>query len=790
MTAPAGGRDNSLEFGLSVVVIAGAAGWFGYRWLTAHTDVVDGSFPLPGPLLITVAAAAAVAALSAAVLWRGLQPATADERRPEQWALRFRPIAALLAVGAAVLAATAAALGWGVGVPLLPALGLASAAALTASAACWDRFARAGKRTTLRSTLIQALYTPLGYRLPEPDVVSSIDWQPRTTTPRTVTVRAQRSAARTLPPADDDEELPDPDATPQRGDTAGVIRSALRTHAGVATRVRCEPSGLVYTATLHEMPAGDETQTDLGRKVKSVFGTGASVRAGSVIKDGDTITRFVVNYGVGHKLTGEFRKRLCEQNLTELLGGAWRTDWDMTAGTVSFELKPVLPPIVYPTPVPEVASLDQAIGEYRQTRLDFGVDLDMNVQTWNPLVDPHTLVGGKTGAGKTVFLRALVKQASRRGWASVIVDFKGGSFSDLVDWPNVHIVSSDPYDSIATIHRMYALMEHRNAAGRWDQKVWEHNVPFLIIIDEFTQLTEVIRRVWNAMKPKGAPKDPPTITELGELARLCRTARMHLVVGMQRPDADFLNTEVRDNFGNKVSVGPISRIAADMIFENSYTGRYVPRIKGRGMATGTHSEPRETQFYFAPPADTTNPEEAKIVAAMRPSQRLIPRYVPELPADPAAATWSEIIDARWFPLEQRPDLDPSKVSRQLTRFRGDSRLGFDTGAIAAADAPSPIATSTAVPSAQPAVADPTPARPGFIDLDIDPDPDEAREFVTVAAGEICEGDIVTFDGSPGYVDEIEIGPDGTVTVIWENDEGDLAETQLPAHGSHKVLRAA
>ncbi|EUA65462.1 cell division FtsK/SpoIIIE domain protein [Mycobacterium xenopi 4042] len=76
---------------------------------------------------------------------------------------------------------------------------------------------------------------------------------------------------------------------------------------------------------------------------------------------------------------------------------------------------------------------------------------------------------------------------------------------------------------------------------------------------------------------------------------------------MQRPDHDLIDTESRDNFGNRVSVGPISRIAAEMLFDDSYTGRFVPRIKGRGMSTGIHQEPRETQYFFTRPPTAPSP---------------------------------------------------------------------------------------------------------------------------------------------------------------------------------------
>ena len=767
--------DSPINIALAALALAGGTGCLGYRWFTHHPTAI----PLPAPLVVVIAVAAIAATAAAFRVWRGLHPPPAEESRPERWALMFRPGAALAAICAPMFAIVAAAAGWAAHAPLLPAVGLATAAALAAGGFCWERFRLSQRRTALRRTLIQALYGPLGHRLPDSAVLPSVGWEKGTDKPQTATVRAQRSAARTLLAAEEDDSG-DVDAPVIRGDSTGIIRQAFRTHAGVAMKISAEPSGLVYTVTRQQATQTNDSYTELIRKVKAVFGTATSVPSDSIATSGETITGFVVQHNIGHKLTGEFRKRTTEQNLTELLGGGWRATWDMTASTVTFELKPTLPQIVYPTPVPEVASLDQAVSEYRQTRFDFGVDLDMNPQQWNPLDSPHSLVAGKTGAGKTVFLRTLCTQAARRGWAIVLVDFKGGSYSDLVDWPNVHIVSSDPYDSIATIHRMYALMNDRNARGRWDQKVWDNNVPYLIVIDEFTQLTEVIKRVWANAKPKGGPKDPPTITELGELARLCRTARMHLVVGMQRPDADFLSTEVRDNFGNKVSVGPISRIAADMLFENAYTGRYIPRIKGRGMATGTHQEPRETQFYYTPPADTTVPDEAKVIASLRPSHRLIPRYVPELPSDPASASWAAITEARWFPLADRPDLDPANVCRQITRWRGDSRLGFETDSYDSVMLPFVEDDDEDVDTADEDTEEQA-AGPEHVN-------DSGWAPMTLPACEIRVGDIVTFDGVAGYVEGVDVAVDGTVTVMWEDDAAQLSATRLSPADRQMVMR--
>lgn len=737
---------NPAEIALAVVALLGAGGWLGYRYITGHPDILAA---LHTTTALTLAISTTITLASTAHLWWATHPKTASDTQPDTWALRFPAGSAATATATAVFTTASAAIKCTLQAPLIPALGLAIAAAIATTAFLIDHYRLRARRAKTHSTLIQALYSPLGYPQPTPRVVPTTRWQPKSATPQELTIRALRP---TLIDAGSTHHSPlDLEATTgpaaRRPDATTTIRKALRAHCDAHYRVIPDPSGLRFTATYFVPEQLDEELADLTKKAREVFDSTASVTG--TLSDG-----FTVKHSIGKKLIGEFRRRAAEQALSELIGGNWRVKWKMQVSEAIFTPKPELDRIIYPTPVPAVRTIAEAVGQYRQTRFAYGVDLDLGIQEWDPLDSPHTLVGGKTGAGKTVYLRTLIMMAALRGWAVVLVDFKGGSFSDFVDWPNVHIISSDPFESIATIHRMYKLMDDRNARARWDQTQWEDNLPYLVIVDEAAQFKVVLNRLWNkGLKPKNGEKECPTLTEINEMARLSRTARVHLVMCMQRPDHDLIDTESRDNFGNRVSVGPISRIAAEMLFDDSYTGRFVPRIKGRGMSTGIHQDPRETQYFFTPPANSTKPEEAAVIERLRPPTTLVPRYVPELPADLSAANWNDIANARWFALSQRPDLDPTLVTRRITHFDGDSRFGFDLDS------------------------------PEFGPTDL--------HDVVVAADELAPKDIVSFDGRLGEVDGVDIGQDGTVTVMWQDEEdGRLCLSTLNASNRLTVQRSS
>ncbi|MEM6107612.1 FtsK/SpoIIIE domain-containing protein [Mycobacterium sp. 050272] len=744
-------EENPAAVLLGILVIVGGAGYLGYRYLRKNTDLAAS---VDIPTAAAVIGATLIALVTAGIVWHGARPGEPSAAEPEKWTLALPVGPATIGTASAAFAVTTGAARWLLAMPFVTAIGIALAAGIATAGLTIEPYRLRCARLQLRGTLIQALYAPLGHKQPSLQVVPQAKWDAKAAAPQTITIRAGRPMTATLPSNDDRLELDDAigtttTTTARRLDPATTIRRALRTHCDAHYRVSADPSALVFTATQFVPEQMDEELADLTRKARDIFESSATVTG--TLADG-----FTIKHAIAKKLMGDFRKRVAEQNLTELVGGTWRVKWDMPASTVTFTPKPVLPFPLFTKPIPAVRTIEEAIGQYRQTRFAYGVDLDLGIQEWDPLDSPHTLVSGKTGAGKTVYLRGLIMMAALRGWAVVLVDFKGGSYSDFVGWPNVHIISSDPFESIATIHRMYMLMEDRNARARWDQSQWEHNLPYLIVVDEAAQFKVVLERLWANLKPKNGAKECPTLTELGELARLARTARMHLVVGMQRPDHTLIDTEARDNFGNRVSVGPISRIAAEMLWDDSYVGRYIPRIKGRGMSTGTHQDPRETQYYFTPAANSTVPEEAAVIEQLRPPVTLVPRYVPELPLMLDGISWNEIADAPWFALSERPDLDPTNFFRKVTSFDGDSRLGFDVAEI--------------IREAE----------------------NEGMEELMLAPRDLQPKDVVSFDdGHVGEVDGIDVADDGVVTVMWQDDnDGRLCVSSLSPTSRLAVQRSS
>ena len=107
---------------------------------------------------------------------------------------------------------------------------------------------------------------------------------------------------------------------------------------------------------------------------------------------------------------------------------------------------------------------------------------------------------------------------------------------------------------------------------------------------------------YAAHKVKNMPSKSEVDSWIGSLARLARKALIHMVVGLQRPDASLMNGETRENFGGRMSLGQMGRDASIMMWENASIGCAVPGAKGRALAM-MHGEPTMIQSILAPNPD-------------------------------------------------------------------------------------------------------------------------------------------------------------------------------------------
>lgn len=159
------------------------------------------------------------------------------------------------------------------------------------------------------------------------------------------------------------------------------------------------------------------------------------------------------------------------------------------------------------------------------------------------LGQPHLLIAGATGSGKSVLVRGLLQEMLLHSPALaqlVLIDPKRVELSPFRDLPHVLRYASEPQEMLSALSGTMNLCEDRyrvlQAKGR---RSWEGAAIYLVI-DELADL----------MTTQGKTVAPL----LQRLAQVGRAAGIHLLVCTQCPISAVIPTPIKVNFDARVGL--------------------------------------------------------------------------------------------------------------------------------------------------------------------------------------------------------------------------------------------
>ncbi|GAB4590090.1 FtsK/SpoIIIE domain-containing protein [Nocardia sp. IFM 10818] len=424
------------------------------------------------------------------------------------------------------------------------------------------------------------------------------------------------------------------------------------------------------------------------RLVLRILGPTATV-TGTDLDPAGAVIRLTARHDDGARFAPSGYRARVERTVSAVLPGRWRARWDLESDEVVFEQRPAFPTVIWHDTVPDPGT------DYEDVAIAFARDEDGRALRWRPVIDPHMILIGATGTGKTAAVHTVVTAAALLDWMVWVVDGKGTEFLGFRDWPNIQVVASRTEHQAAVIHRAWQEMELRYQAIE-DGADEADFVPLLVVVDEFADFKANLEAWYSLIRVKGDPSQPRTLLEIASLVRKGRSARIHLLVSTQRPDADFFGGrgrgDTRDSLRMRVSLGPLSPQGAIMLWNNPATGTSIPRgLRGRATAVTESGEVVEVQCFYTPDprrTPTTSPGHA-VLQRLRPAHPVHDRLVlldpdnetataePGTDAAPqprqraAVSTFRKTVEARWGRAADYPDHDPVRRREQLAAARAD-----------------------------------------------------------------------------------------------------------------------
>ena len=204
--------------------------------------------------------------------------------------------------------------------------------------------------------------------------------------------------------------------------------------------------------------------------------------------------------------------------------------------------------------------------------------------TVNLAATPHILLGGSTGSGKSVLLKLLVMESIKKGAVVYVADFKGG-----VDYPAVwheHCRFCFTLEELVPLlDEPLAILEERkrlfkNAGcanlGEYNATTDENLPRYIFACDE---VAEVLDKTGLSKEQK--EQAAQVESRLATIARQGRAFGIHLILATQRPDANILAGQIKNNIDCRIC-GRADNVLSQIILDSTDAADRIPKTsRGR-----------------------------------------------------------------------------------------------------------------------------------------------------------------------------------------------------------------
>jgi DNA segregation ATPase FtsK/SpoIIIE, S-DNA-T family len=207
--------------------------------------------------------------------------------------------------------------------------------------------------------------------------------------------------------------------------------------------------------------------------------------------------------------------------------------------------------------------------------------------------NPHLLIGGATGSGKSSLLHTIISNLLLRTNADLhVIDTKAIEFSQYARLTSRCKVIDNFGDYKTLLEYLVFLMEKRYAFikqhGDFNLADNKHFKPVVLVIDEFADLSM-------------QDTDHVAYNLLCRLVQKCRASGIYCVLATQRPSVDVITGLIKANFPARIACRVASKTDSRIILDSN--GAESLTHIGNAIINNYKYEMEKFQVSYSPPKD-------------------------------------------------------------------------------------------------------------------------------------------------------------------------------------------
>ena len=211
---------------------------------------------------------------------------------------------------------------------------------------------------------------------------------------------------------------------------------------------------------------------------------------------------------------------------------------------------------------------------------------------------PHILLAGSTGSGKTLLLKLLLMQCVLKGAKVYIADFKGGVDFNK-SWHERASIITEPDDLadcldalVVELHRRKRLFAENDFANIDEfNRTLHQNLPrYVFACDEVAELLDK-----TGIDKQAKERISRYEAALSTLVRLGRAFGIHCILATQRPDANIISGQIKNNIDFRCC-GRADDVLSQIVLDKTDANDLIPKTaQGRFL---TNTDVLFQAYYF------------------------------------------------------------------------------------------------------------------------------------------------------------------------------------------------